>query len=808
MVMLSLSNDLRFVGRTLRRNPVFAISVAATLALGIGALSSVFSAVYGVLLRPLSYREPDRLITLWVDLRATGRAEPEWLSFPDFADWRDNSRSLSAAAAYTGWSATVPGDGNTEPERIPGASVSWNYFDILGARTALGRAFREVEDVPNADRVVVLSDGVWRRRFGADPAIIGRALVLNDEPWTVVGVMPASFRSPMPGAEIWRPLRQNRASDPCGRGCVSLQAIARLKPNITLDAAREDLSDILRRAAQSDPDVVPNSRAWPILLQDQLVGDVRTPLLVLIGAVALVLLLVCANLANLLLVRGMRRTGEIAVRLALGASRARLRREMLTESLVLASIGGICGLLVAVAGTGALRSIMPPRVLSVATVGLDWRIVAFTAMASIATGVLFGAAPAWRLADLDLGSVLRESARGVGRGDVRFRNALTVLQFGLALVLLNAAGLLSRSFLNLSRTDLGFDPEQVLAVDLQVPRGRYATPVEAQQFFDGLLEKIRSLPGVASVAATSIAPLDNGDVNFSFTKPGEEPRRGSPPSLWTRRITTDYFATMGMSLRAGRTISNDDRAGAPQVAVVNEAAARTYWPGESPLNKTIILQGPMGDNPTLIVGVVASARHDGARRPVKPEVFVPAAQVPGRAMTIVVKSRGEPARLVAAIRSTIREAEPSLPVPAATPFADRVAESVALPRLFMRLLAAFGLAALALASIGIYGLVRYSVETRTREFGIRMAIGAAPRGILALVAREVTLLSALGVVIGIVGVVAASRLLGALLVGLSATDPVMIGVTTLTLLVVAAVAMLVPARTAMRTDPSVALRQT
>jgi putative ABC transport system permease protein len=803
----TLTSDLRFVLRTLRRNRVFALTVSTTLALGIGALSAVFSAVYAVLLRPLPYRDADRLVTLWVDLRATGRAEPEWLSFPDFADWRDQSRSLSGVAASSGWSATVPGDGNTEPERLSGASVSWNYFDVLGVQPFAGRTFRQIEDAPNAERVVVLSDGVWRRRFGADPTMVGRSLTLNDEPWTVIGVMPASFRSPLPGAEIWRPLRQSRSSDPCGRGCVSLQAIGRLRDGVTIAAAREDLTGVLQRSARSDPDVVPGSRAWPIPLRDQLVGDVRTPLIVLAGAVALVLVLVCANLANLVLVRGLRRTGDIAVRLALGAARARVRRELLAESIVLALVGGIGGLAVAAAGIGALRSIMPPRVASIATIALDWRIVAFTTVASIATGLAFGAAPAWRLSDIDVGAVLRESMRGAGRHDVRLRNALVVLQFALALVLLNAAGLLTRSFLRLSSTDLGFDAQHVIAVDLQLPRGRYATPAMAGQFFDALVERLRALPGVTSAAATTIAPLDNGDVNFDFTKPGEVVRRGKPLNLWTRRVTPDYFTTMGMSLRAGRSITADDRANGAPVAVINEAAAHAYWPGGSPLGTTINLQGPGADEPTRIVGIVASARHNGPRQPVKPEVFVPAARVPGRAMTVVVRTRGDAAALIAPIRAAIRESEPALPVPAPWLFADRLAESVALPRVFMRVLAAFGLAALALASIGIYGLVRYSVETRTREFGIRLAVGASPRGILALVAREVSVLSALGVVAGIAGAFAAARLLTALLVGVSATDLPMLAVTTTVLLVVAAVGMLVPARHAMRTDPSVALRQ-
>jgi putative ABC transport system permease protein len=804
----SLAHDLRFAVRTLNRNRVFTVAVAATLALGIGALSAAFSAVYGVLVRPLPYHDPDRLVTLWVDLRASGRAEPEWLSFPDYADWREQSRSLSSVAAYTGWAATVPGDGNTEPERIRGASVSASYFDVLGVKPAMGRTFWESDDQPNAERVVVLSDGVWRRRFGADAGILGRSLTLNDEPWIVVGVMPPTFRAPMPGAEIWRPLRQTRFSDGCGRGCVSLQAIARLEPDVTLEAARADLTQILERAAQTDANVVPNSRAWPILLHDQLVGDVKRPLLILIGAVALVLLLACANLANLLLVRGLRRSGEIAVRLAMGAERSRIRRELLTESLLIAIIGGIGAVAVASAGTGILRAIMPPNVASVASIRLDWSVVAFTATVAILTGIAFGAAPAWRLGEFDLATVLRDSSRGGSRSDVRFRNALVALQFALAVVLLNAAGLLSRSFLNLSRTNLGFEPDRVAAIDLQLPRNRYASPVEAQQFFDALVERLRSLPGVESAAASSIAPFSTGDVNFGFTKEGEAERPGAPTTLWTRRVTPAYFATIGMPLRAGRAITADDRQGGPAVAVINESAARTYWPGESPVDKTILLQGPTGPEQTRIVGVVASARHDGPRQPVKPEIFVPSAQRPGRGMTIVVRASTDPSRLIGSIRGAVRAMEPALPVPAPTPMITLLDASVALPRLFMRLLLGFGAAALTLAAVGIYGMVRYSVETRTREFGIRLAVGAAPHAILALVAREVMVLAGSGIVLGIAGALAASRTLSAMLVGLSGTDLTMLVSTAVTLVAVGTIAMLVPARTAMRTDPSVALRQT
>jgi putative ABC transport system permease protein len=806
-MLSSLAHDLRFVFRTLNRNRVFTVAVSLTLAVGIGALSAVFSAVYGVLVRPLPYRDPDRRVTLWVDLRASGRAEPEWLSFPDFADWREQSRSLSAAAAYTGWAATVPGDGNTEPERIPGASVSAAYFDVLGVTPSLGRTFWESDDAPNAERVVVLSEGLWRRRFGADPGILGRSLTLNEEPWTVVGVMPSSFRSPLPGAELWRPLRQTRFSDQCGRGCVSLQSIARLKPNVTLAATRADLTQILERAAQTDANVVPNSRAWPILLRDQLVGEVKRPLLILISAVGLVLMLACANLANLVLVRGFRRSGEIAVRLALGAERTRIRRELLTESLVIALIGGAGGLVVASVGIGMLRAIMPPNVASVASISLDWSVVVFTAAIAILTGVAFGAVPAWRLGDLELGTVLRDSSKGGSRGDVRFRNTLVAVQFALAVVLLNAAGLLSRSFLNLSRTDLGFEPDRVVAVNLQLPRNRYATPVEAQQFFDGLVDRLRVLPGVQNVGASSIAPFSNGDMNFGFTKDGEEPRRGAPATLWTRRVTPSYFATMGMPLRSGRAITADDRQGGPAVAVINESAARTYWPGESPIDKTIFLEGPAGPEQTRIVGVVASARHDGPRQPVKPEVFVPSAQRPGRGMTVVVRASGDPVRLVGSIRAAVRAMEPALPVPAPTAMIALLDESVALPRLFMLILSGFGVAALTLAAVGVYGLVRYSVETRTREFGIRLAIGSAPADILTLVAREVMMLAGIGVVLGVVGALAAARTLSAMLVGLSGADVVMLATTAIMLVAVGAIAMLVPARAAMRTDPSIALRQ-
>ena len=795
-----LAQDVRLALRGLRRTPGFTAVALLTLAVGIGANAAMFSAVRSVLLRPLPYPEADRLVQLWTDYRSRGRATPEWLTPPDFQDWQTSNHTFSGMAAYQAWGPALTGFG--DPEFLNGAAVSWNYFNVLGARPALGRFFSSADDDANAERVVVLSDALWNRRFGSDTAIIGRTMQLGAEPWTVVGVLPRSFR-PHVVAELWRPTRRPVDSR-CGRGCIVLQAIGRMKPGVSLAAAKADLDGITARLAREYPQTNQGVGAWPIPLHRQITGPTEAPLAALSGAVLFVLLIGCVNLANLLLLRGAARAREISVRAALGAGRARLVRQLLTESSVLAVCGGGLGLLLGWWGSRMLGTLVPPSVRAVQEIRLDAVAAAFTVGLSLVAGLLFGLVPALYGARTDLMAALKTAGRGgVQRGHT-LRDGLVVLELALAVVLLIGAGLLGRSFLRMQQVDLGFRTKGLLTGAVAFPRARYPEPERAVTAIEDLIDRVRARPEIAGVAAVDQLPLlTGGDQDIEVTPVGEPLPGGKPFDIWYRSATPGYFRLMGMRLIAGREFTETDRVGARPVGVVNEEAARRMWPGKSPLDREL----KRGGQQLTVVGVVATARPDGPNQPVKAELFFPYAQFATRGAFLVVEPKHDLAAALAAVRGALKEVDPEVPLAATATMDERIGEVVALPRLYALLVAIFGMAALGLAILGVYGVMGYAVAQRQREIGVRLALGAAPTAIRRLVLGQGGRLALIGLGIGLPAAALVSMLLRSLLFEIGALDaPTFVGVAVL-LAAMALLACWLPARRAMRVDPLVAIRE-
>ena len=810
--METILNDARYAVRTLLQRPGFALVAVAALALGIGANTAIFSVVNTVLLRPLPFEHPERLVTLSTELRRAPQDGRGSFSVPDLLDVQARASTLEYVATYQR-SGTVLTEGG-EPERIIGAAVNADYFPLFGVKPALGRVFTREEDRPGAESVIVLSHGLWQRRFGGDPTIIGRQITLGAKT-TVIGVMPQGFEFPIrdDSQDYWEPIFSApfmTKAEREVRGSRSLSVVARLKPGASIEQARAELDalsrQIERQSPESNTDVVFNA----VSLHEEMTRDYRPALLVLLGAVALVLLIACANVANLLLARATARQKEIAIRTALGASRGRIVRQLLTESLLLSLVGGGAGLLLAAWGLDVLVAAGPADVPRLRDVHLDGQVLGFTLGVSALTSVLFGLVPALQASRPDPGDSLKEGGRGStegGRG--RMRGALIVAEVALSLMLLVGAGLLIRSFVRLLGTDAGFDAERVLALDIPLSRSKYPQPEQQAAVFRQLVERMRAVPGVREAGVVSNLPLSNLDYELSFEIEGRPPSRpGEEPSADYTVAGADYFGAMKMRLLRGRLFDDRDTPEAPPAMLVSDAFARRFFPGEDPLGKRIRIDGEEGKHPPReIVGVVGDVRRGGLDVDAEPEFYVSYLQSPERRLNLVLSTETpDAASLTQAARAAVREFDPNQLIWRTQTMDELLGKSLAPRRFNMMLLATFAGVALVLAGVGLYGVMSYTVTRRTHEIGIRMALGAQRGDVLRLVVSQGLALTLVGVALGLACALALSRVLTSLLFGISATDPLTYAVVALLLVAVALVACLVPARRATKVDPMVALR--
>jgi putative ABC transport system permease protein len=793
-------HDIRYALRSLGRHRVFALTAILTLGLGIGANTAIFSAVNGVLLRPLPYPEPDRLLTIWGHHASIGR---ETASLPDFLDWR-KARSFSGMAAWTDAAFTVTGSG--EPEVVSGALVTPNYFRVLGAPIPLGRDFRDDEARGRA-KVVVLGQGYWQRAYGGRPDVVGRQITLGGVPYTIVGAGARGLALSSP-VDIWAPLQTDTT---LGRRSDFLQVIGRLAPGTTSETARVELATIARRLEAEYPETNAGWGVELIGLQERIVGEIRPALLVFLGAVALVLLIACANVANLMLVRVAARESELRIRAALGASRRRLVRQLLTESVLLAMAGGVLGLGLAAWGVSALRALEPGTLPRVQEIGLDGRALAFALVLSVSTGLLFGVVPAIRALGVDLRGGLADGGRALSgaRSAARTRTMLVLAEVALASVLLVGAALLLRSFVGLERVDPGVAVDGILTGRVTLPRSAYLDPARQVAFTDALLERARALPGVASAALATGAPVDDGLPYWAFAVAGaEQPPPEVVQDAVVNQASPEYFRTFGLPLIRGRLFEAADRSGRTSVAIVSQGLAQRYWPSRDPIGSRITFDDPTDSAASwmTVVGVVGDVRQGGAVSPAYPQIYVPFAQLPDRSLVVALRTGRNPLALVAPLRQALAGVDPNLAFSQVTTMEQRVASTLARPRVNALLLAAFAATALVLAALGIYGVIAYGVVQRTRELGIRVALGASAEVVLGMVMRQglAPVLTGLAIGLGIAAV--ASRVLRSLLYGVTATDLATYATVAVFLTLVAAGASYVPARRAARSDPVKALR--
>jgi putative ABC transport system permease protein len=802
--MDTLLQDLRYAVRTLLRSPGFTLVAALTLALGIGANTAIFSVVNAALLRSLPYPDPDRLVQVWQDSPSRGIA-----SFPfspgDFADLRSQARTLSGVAAIQSSSFNLTGDG--EPVRVGAARVSASFFDVLGRRPTLGRGFAAAEEREGADHVAVIGQGLWKQRFGGDRRVVGRTLLLNGERYTIVGVVSTGVAIPR-DVELWVPWALT-AQDLANHGGHYATVVGRLAPGATMERAWQELSAVGARIAAQHPDTNTGFGMHLVPLRDELVRQVRPALLVLFAAVGLLLLIACANVSNLLLARAASRSREIAVRAALGAGRWRLVRQLLVESVVLGLAGGAAGLLLAAWGVGLIVRAAGDALRLPTAVSIDGGVLAFTFAVAVLTGVLFGLVPALHASRLDLHETLKEGGRS-GTGDARrarSRALLVVAETALAMVLLVGAGLLVKSFATLAGTDPGFRVEHVLTGSIDLPQAAYGTPERQAAFFRALDERAAAIPGVRSAGAATTLPLSGATARIGFHVVGTPPAApGEQTATGYDVVTPGYFEAIGIPLRRGRTFTARDDAHAPGAVVINEAMARRYFAGQDPIGRRMTLTDS-DTMPREVVGVVGDVRHEGLGEEPSPAVYVSQLQAPVPFMRYVLRTAGDPARAAAALRREVAALDGRVAVGEVRTMAQVVADSVASPRLSMVLLGIFAALGIVLAAIGLYGVVSYSVASRSQEIGIRMAMGARPKDVVRMVVRQGVGMTAGGLVLGLLGAFAATRLLRSMLVGVSATDPAVFAAVPLLLMAVALAATWLPGRRATRLDPMAALRQ-
>jgi putative ABC transport system permease protein len=808
----TLMQDLRHGVRTMVRAPVFTIITVAVLALGIGSNTAIFSVVDAVLLRPLAYRDSDRLVTILMN-----GENP--VSAANYVDWRDQSRSFTTMGAAEYWSPNLTGV--DAPEHVDGLKVTQNLFPMLGIEPMLGRLFVEGEDKEGADREVILSYRLWQRRFSSDRLVIGKPVVLDGNAYVVVGVMPPGFQfAPFwaTHAELWVPNAFGERIH--NRGGNGLRIFARLNEGATLKQARAEIAEITARLEQQYPGTNRNVLVTP--LKEKVVGNIETPLLVLLGAVLFVLLITCANVAHMLLARAAARQKEVAVRAALGARRGRIIRQFLTESLLLGGLGGAVGLILAVIATRALIAISPQTIPRVQTVTVDWRAALFLMGATVLTSVGFGLAPALQASSVDLNDTLKEGGRGQsGRSRSRLCSLLVVSEFALALMLLIGAGLMIRSFAALEAIDAGFNPHNVISMVVSVAGSREAEAGRRTVFYHQLLERVRSLPGVQAAGGINHLPLAGDLWGWPFAIEGRpKPRPGESPRAVYRIVTPGYFDAMRLPLIRGRDVTETDTETAPGVVIINQAAAKEYWPGEDPIGKRVTFD----DDPTnpvwvTVIGIAKDAKQDVWADQPTPEAYLAAFQdhdflgtshtqvlAHETYITLVARTAGDPVNIASAMKEAAWSFDRNLAISQVVTMDGVVADATAQPRFEMLLLTIFAGVALVLASVGIYGVISYSASRRTHEIGLRMSLGATRTEVLLLVVKQGMKMVVAGSVMGIAGALLLVRLMAKLLYGVHPTDPATFASVAIGLGLVAIIACYIPARRAMRIDPVAALR--
>ena len=807
-LLADLLHDLRYAARIQRKNPAFTVIAIIALALGIGANTAIFSVVNTVLLRPLPYKDPERLVMVWEE--ATKQGYPrDTPAAANFVDWRDQNQVFEGMAAIVDESFNLTGAG--EPERLEGRRVSANLFPLLGVEPQIGRVFTAAEDQPGAQRVVLLSYALWQRRFGGDPGVVGQALTLNGNSHTVIGVMPARFEFPSKDDQVWVPVAFT-AEDAANRNRHYLFVTARLKPGVSLQQAQSEMTTIAARLQQQYPESNAELGAVVDSLHEHVVGDIKPALLILLGAVGLVLLIACANVANLLLARAAVRQKEIAVRVALGARRMRLIRQFLTESILLSFLGGLVGLAISYGGLIVLKSFIPENISQAREIAIDLKVLGFTLFVSLATGIIFGLAPAIQAIRFNQIETLKEGGRDAATGGSgkRLRSLLVTAEVAISLVLLIGAGLLINSFLRLRSVDPGFRADNLLTMRIVLPEPKYTQFARREAFYTDVVQRVQALAGVRSAAVTTNLPLYRQGNSISIRIEG---RPDPPPNqelvVVTRIISPGYFDTMSIPLLSGRKFTDQDNLDAHNAAVViSETMARRFWPNEDPVGKRISAGRARSDSDWIqVIGVVKDVRQFELTAEPRPQMYLSYRQAGFFApRDLVVKTDVDPTSMAATVRNAVWEIDKDQPVSNIQTMEQILADSIARQRFSMLLLAIFAGVALVLAGVGIYGVMSYSVAQRTHEIGIRMALGAQTAAVLKLAVGYGMKLVIAGIVIGLIAAFALTRVMATLLFGVTATDPTTFTVISLLLILVAAIASYIPARRATKVDPIIALR--